>query len=292
MVTAPQCEDSGRRASLVQATRTTTYSCGDSRFHVARRFNNNAAAFIAQVRDGVGGLPNADDKVAVICTLRPCPKLNAAYAPPPPPFSAARSRLCTQKYLADAPLSQLTDDQKNPMFLKANSIMLTTYLVSGFLTPFLGGVIDNVGLRAIFCAVAAIVITGLHALLALTTLYPVGPLVLLGVCYSIYAAALWPSIALVIDPANQVRGWHVQNVRACNNDAQFLPTHAAPSRRRPRTASSPPSKISASPCRLSSSRSSNRVRRARRSRTACPRGTAWSCSSWAAAPQVLSSACC
>lgn len=87
--------------------------------------------------------------------------------------------------------------------------MLTTYLVSGFLTPFLGGIIDNIGMRAIFCAVAAIVITGLHALLASTTLYPVGPLVLLGVCYSIYAAALWPSIALVIDPANHATAYGV-----------------------------------------------------------------------------------
>ena len=68
---------------------------------------------------------------------------------------------------------------------------------------FLGGLIDNIGMRAIFCLLAAVFISGLHAVLSFTTLYPVAPLVALGLCYSIYAAALWPSIALVIPPENQ-----------------------------------------------------------------------------------------
>lgn len=41
---------------------------------------------------------------------------------------------------------------------------------------------------------------GVHALLGFTMLTPVVPLVLLGICYSIYASALWPSVALVIEP--------------------------------------------------------------------------------------------
>jgi hypothetical protein len=41
---------------------------------------------------------------------------------------------------------------------------------------------------------------GVHALLAFTDLYPVVPLLLLGFAYAIYASALWPSIAMVIEP--------------------------------------------------------------------------------------------
>ena len=57
-----------------------------------------------------------------------------------------------------------------------------------------------IGLRALLNLFAAIVITGVHATLAYTNFFPVAPLVLLGVCYSVYASALWPSIALVIEP--------------------------------------------------------------------------------------------
>lgn len=73
--------------------------------------------------------------------------------------------------------------------------MLITYLVSGFTTPFLGGAIDQLGMRALLVMGAAVVISGLHAIFAFTDIYPIGPLVALGLCYSVYAAALWPSIA-------------------------------------------------------------------------------------------------
>lgn len=85
----------------------------------------------------------------------------------------------------------------------ANTIMTATYLVAGVLSPFMGWVIDRVGLRAVLNVVAALLIVGVHALLGFTELNPIFPLVVLGLCYSIYAAALWPSIALVIEPEKQ-----------------------------------------------------------------------------------------
>lgn len=54
---------------------------------------------------------------------------------------------------------------------------------------------------------AAVMITGLHAIFSFTAIYPVGPLVMLGLCYSIYAAALWPSIAVVVEPAYQATAY-------------------------------------------------------------------------------------
>ncbi len=76
--------------------------------------------------------------------------------------------------------------------------MLITYLASGFLSPFLGGIIDRVGQRAWLNLVAAALVVVVHGLLGLTSMNPIGPLVLLGLCYSIYASALWPSIAIVV----------------------------------------------------------------------------------------------
>ena len=100
---------------------------------------------------------------------------------------------------------------------------------------FLGGLIDNIGMRAIFCLVAAVAIAGLHAVLGLTTVYPVAPLLMLGVCYSIYAAALWPSIALVIPPENQATAYgvvsSVQNLGLAvspNIVAYFMPDPNCP----------------------------------------------------------------
>ncbi len=49
----------------------------------------------------------------------------------------------------------------------------------------------------------------MHLLLAFTDLYPLVPLVFLGIVYSIYAAALWPSIALVIEPRYQATAYGV-----------------------------------------------------------------------------------
>ena len=116
------------------------------------------------------------------------------------PFNSIASGFIAQKWLATVPLSQLSDAQKSPIFVQANSIMLTTYLMAGFLAPIMGAVIDRVGYRAALTAFASAAIIGVHALLAFTYLEPVVPLVLLGIAYSIYAAALWPSVALVVEP--------------------------------------------------------------------------------------------
>jgi hypothetical protein len=116
------------------------------------------------------------------------------------PFNSIASGFIAQKWLTDKPLSQLPAGDKDRVYVTANSIMLTTYLVAGFVAPVMGGVIDRVGYRALLNLVASAAIIGVHALLGFTTLYPVGPILLLGLGYSIYAAALWPSIALVIEP--------------------------------------------------------------------------------------------
>jgi MFS family permease len=115
----------------------------------------------------------------------------------------------TQKYLAPVGQAvwQMCDDAKSGLYLKANSIMSITYLVAGFMTPLFGSMCDYLGFRAVFNVAAAAAITGVHAVLSYTDFQPVVPLVALGLCYSIYASALWPSIAIVIEPKNQATAY-------------------------------------------------------------------------------------
>ena len=105
------------------------------------------------------------------------------------PFNNIAASLFTTKYHMD--------DKS------ANLVLMVTYLTAGILSPFMGWVIDRVGFRAVLNVVAAVLIVGVHAVLGYSELYPVAPLVVLGMCYSIYAAALWPSIALVVKPEFQ-----------------------------------------------------------------------------------------
>ena len=137
------------------------------------------------------------------------------------PFNSIASGFIAQKWLTDRPLSQLPAGDKDRVYVTANSIMLTTYLVAGFVAPVMGGVIDRVGYRALLNLVASAAIIGVHALLGFTHLYPVGPILLLGLGYSIYAAALWPSIALVIEPK-----YHATGKSGSNTHAQRARAHA------------------------------------------------------------------
>ena len=73
------------------------------------------------------------------------------------PFNGIASGFIAQKWLANGkPVSQIPDDQKNNIFITANSIMLTTYLVAGCIAPVMGAAIDRLGYRAILNCVASL----------------------------------------------------------------------------------------------------------------------------------------
>jgi len=83
----------------------------------------------------------------------------------------------------------------------ASYIMGIPYAISGILVPFLGLMVDRFGGRALLTLVSACSLFIVHMLLALTSVTAIGPLILLGLAYAVYAAALWPSIALVVPKA-------------------------------------------------------------------------------------------
>jgi len=106
------------------------------------------------------------------------------------------------------PLSRpLPADDKSAWYLTANTIQSTVYACGAAVTPFIGSFTDYFGLRAALNVVAAAAITGVHATLAWTSFYPALPLVFLGLAYSLYAAALWPCVALVIEPRFQATAY-------------------------------------------------------------------------------------
>lgn len=119
------------------------------------------------------------------------------------PFNNIAANFIATKWLLPEAGDPTTDAGKNKVFAKANQIMLITYLTAGFLSPFMGALIDRIGLRAVLNVLAAVLIVMVHFVLGYTDMYPIAPLVVLGICYSIYAAALWPSIALVVKPEFQ-----------------------------------------------------------------------------------------
>ncbi|XP_033628310.1 major facilitator superfamily domain-containing protein 1-like [Asterias rubens] len=105
------------------------------------------------------------------------------------PFVADASKFIRDKY-------GYSEDSPIPGYLAG-----AVYDVSLVLSPFLGALIDIIGMRgllALTCALATIPVFGL---LAFTTVFPLVSTLWLGVTYSFAAASLWPSIPLVVTQA-------------------------------------------------------------------------------------------
>lgn len=83
---------------------------------------------------------------------------------------------------------------------KANKYLMIPYLTSACLTPFVGYACDRIGRRAELLLASVLSITMAHFIFAfVNSIQPIYALLLLGVGYSMYAAAIWPSISLVVD---------------------------------------------------------------------------------------------
>lgn len=70
--------------------------------------------------------------------------------------------------------------------------------MSAILVPIWGAVVDRFGGRVLQLVLSSLAIAIVHLLLSLTMINPIFPLILLGLSYSVYGVAIWPSIALVV----------------------------------------------------------------------------------------------
>ncbi|XP_063399238.1 major facilitator superfamily domain-containing protein 1-like isoform X1 [Mytilus trossulus] len=88
-------------------------------------------------------------------------------------------------------------------FSKRTSSILAgaVYDVSMVLSPFLGGLIDVIGMRGILALTCALLTIPVFGILAFTYVYPLVATLWLGITYSFAAASMWPSIPLVVSQA-------------------------------------------------------------------------------------------
>lgn len=85
----------------------------------------------------------------------------------------------------------------------ANKVNSIVYLISAFVSPLFGLMIDKTG-RNLFWVFLSINVTVVaHMLLAFTQINPYYAMVTMGLSYSVLASALWPLVALVI-PEHQL----------------------------------------------------------------------------------------
>lgn len=74
-------------------------------------------------------------------------------------FNNFASGFIAQKYLAGGrPIGSIPKEEFDKIAVKANTYMLITYLVAGFLAPFLGGLFDKIGYRGVANAAAGLAI--------------------------------------------------------------------------------------------------------------------------------------
>lgn len=78
--------------------------------------------------------------------------------------------------------------------------------MSAGLSPILGFVIDKIGKRAVFITISSVLVSIACFFSAMLPNYDspnficLGPLILVGFGYSIYASALWSSIPYIVQP--------------------------------------------------------------------------------------------
>ncbi|XP_055507784.1 major facilitator superfamily domain-containing protein 1-like [Leucoraja erinacea] len=104
-------------------------------------------------------------------------------------------------FIADA--SKFIQD-KYPGYSQQEASYITgaVFDTSLILLPIAGILIDHVGLRGVFVTTCAVLTVPVFALLAFTFVPPLVSMIWLGVTYSFAAAALWPSIVLIVPLAN------------------------------------------------------------------------------------------
>lgn len=90
-------------------------------------------------------------------------------------------------------------DGKDDASEKAGVMMSIPYLIGAISSPFIGALSDKYGYRLLLtaCSCSALAIT--HLILAFDDGSPLIPLVLQGIGFSIYAAVMWPMVALITE---------------------------------------------------------------------------------------------
>jgi len=66
-------------------------------------------------------------------------------------------------------------------------------------TPLFGFLIDRIGKRASLMMLGSVLLIPVYLLLIYTPLHPIVPMVFMGIAFSLIPAAMWPSVALIVE---------------------------------------------------------------------------------------------
>jgi MFS family permease len=86
------------------------------------------------------------------------------------------------------------------MFSTAPGTTSIIIFASMCLAPFAGGLVDRVGRRATLMVLGALLMIPCYLALAFTMVAPRWPMILLGASFVLVPAAIWPAVALIVDP--------------------------------------------------------------------------------------------
>lgn len=111
--------------------------------------------------------------------------------------------LCVTFYSAVFPFQAFSPDfllNKFGMSLsKSGEIASILYWVTMIATPLFGFIVDKYGRSATLMIFGSILLTVIHLTFAFTFFNPVIPLVLLGIAIALVPAAMWPSVAKIVE---------------------------------------------------------------------------------------------
>ncbi|MCJ7582194.1 MAG: MFS transporter, partial [Candidatus Aminicenantes bacterium] len=84
------------------------------------------------------------------------------------------------------------------MFNTTGGISSIIIFASMILAPFAGKLVDRFGKRATLMIIGSIIMIPSHALMGLTKIWPVYPMIALGAAFVLVPAAMWPSVPLIV----------------------------------------------------------------------------------------------
>lgn len=111
--------------------------------------------------------------------------------------------LCVTFYSAVFPFQSFSTDMLHDKFGMGLQIaaLLTSLIVTGSMlfTPLFGLFVDRRGKRASMMVWGSLMLVAVHLVLGLTRVWPVPPMIVLGIAFSMVPAAMWPAVALIVE---------------------------------------------------------------------------------------------
>jgi MFS family permease len=84
------------------------------------------------------------------------------------------------------------------MFSTAGGLSSIIIFASMICAPFAGHLVDRIGRRASLMILGSLILIPSHLVMGLTSIYPVAPMITLGVAFVLVPAAMWPSVPLIV----------------------------------------------------------------------------------------------